>query len=230
MVDSKSNPNAISSSNPHDDADAVRGRNADKIEEGEGPYAEHTPVMRQYLMMRDENPGVLLLYRLGDFYETFFEDAVRINKLLGLTLTRRGKDSTGKPIPMAGVPASTLDQYLARLVRCGVSVAICEQVGDAATPRGMMQRRIVRIVTPGTITDNSLLSEKIDSILAAWAPAKGRHGSPALVWLTLSSGEFHAVKLHDKPLAGESSRASDRASFLCPTHCGRTLPTAFRLR
>ena len=206
MVDSKSNPNAISSSNPHDDADAVRGRNADKIEEGEGPYAEHTPVMRQYLMMRDENPGVLLLYRLGDFYETFFEDAVRINKLLGLTLTRRGKDSTGKPIPMAGVPASTLDQYLARLVRCGVSVAICEQVGDAATPRGMMQRRIVRIVTPGTITDNSLLSEKIDSILAAWAPAKGRHGSPALVWLTLSSGEFHAVKLHDKPLAGELAR------------------------
>ena len=98
------------------------------------PYAEHTPVMRQYLMMRDENPGVLLLYRLGDFYETFFEDAVKLNKLLGLTLTRRGKDSSGKPIPMAGVPASTLEQYLARLVRCGQSVAICEQVGDAEQP------------------------------------------------------------------------------------------------
>ena len=170
------------------------------------PYAEHTPVMRQYLMMRDENPGVLLLYRLGDFYETFFEDAVKLNKLLGLTLTRRGKDSSGNPIPMAGVPASTLDQYLARLVRCGQSVAICEQVGDAEQPRGMMQRKIVRIVTPGTITDNALLNEKVDSILAAWAPASSKHAEGALVRLTLSSGEFCAVKIKNDELAGELAR------------------------
>ncbi len=170
------------------------------------PYAEHTPVMRQYLMMRDENPGVLLLYRLGDFYETFFEDAVKLNKLLGLTLTRRGKDSSGKPIPMAGVPASTLEQYLARLVRCGQSVAICEQVGDAEQPRGMMQRKIVRIVTPGTITDNALLNEKVDSILAAWSPARSKHAEGALVRLTLSSGEFCAVKIKDDELAGELAR------------------------
>ncbi len=169
-------------------------------------YAEHTPVMRQYLTLRDENPGVLLLYRLGDFYETFFEDAVRINKLLGLTLTRRGKDSSGNPIPMAGVPAASLDQYLARLVRCGVSVAICEQVGDAVAPRGMMQRRIVRIVTPGTLTDNSLLSEKEDSVLAAWAPAAGRKSAAALVWITLSSGEFRAVRLTGRTLAEELAR------------------------
>ncbi len=172
------------------------------------PYAEHTPVMRQYLMMRDENPGVLLLYRLGDFYETFFEDAVRLNKLLGLTLTHRGKDNQGRDIPMAGVPASTLEQYLARLVRAGVSVAICEQIGDAQSARGMMQRKIVRIVTPGTITDNSLLSEKVDSTLAAWAPPKGRNGSAALVWLTLSSGEFCATRLAGKSLAGELARVA----------------------
>ena len=106
----------------------------------EDPYAAFTPVMRQFLTMRDENPGAILLYRLGDFYETFFEDAVKLNRLLGLTLTRRGAIN-GKPIPMAGVPASTLEQYLARLVRLGQSVAICEQIGEPNAARnGMMER------------------------------------------------------------------------------------------
>ena len=102
-----------------------------KKNEADGPYSDHTPAMRQYLMLRDEHPGVMLLYRIGDFYETFFDDAVRINKLIGLTLTKRGTYK-GEPIPMAGIPASTLEQYLARLVKLGVSVAICDQIGDPA--------------------------------------------------------------------------------------------------
>ena len=97
------------------------------------PYAGHTPIMRQYLMLKDKHPGVLLLYRLGDFYETFFDDAIRANRILGLTLTRRGKDSEGNAIPMAGVPAATLEQYLARLVKAGVSVAVCEQMSESGS-------------------------------------------------------------------------------------------------
>ena len=133
------------------------------------PYSEHTPAMRQYLILRDKHPGVMLLYRIGDFYETFFDDAVKINRLIGLTLTKRGTFQ-GKPIPMAGIPAATLEQYLARLVKLGVSVAICEQIGDPNEPgKATMDRKIVRIVTPGTLTDNALLSEKSDSVLLAVA-------------------------------------------------------------
>ena len=142
-----------------------------KKNEADGPYSDHTPAMRQYLMLRDEHPGVMLLYRIGDFYETFFDDAVRINKLIGLTLTKRGTYK-GDPIPMAGIPASTLEHYLARLVKLGVSVAICDQIGDPAEAKGTMERRITRIVTPGTLTDNALLAEKTDSVLLAVAVEK----------------------------------------------------------
>ena len=169
-------------------------------------YAEHTPVMRQYLLLKDQHPGVLILYRLGDFYETFFDDARKVNRILGLTLTRRGKDAKGNPIPMAGVPASTLDQYLARLVRLGESVAICEQVGDPATARGVMQRKVVRIVTPGTITDNTLLNEKADSTLLAYVPATGRNKEAALVWITLSNGIFRALKCAPSDVSNQFAR------------------------
>ncbi len=169
------------------------------------PYAGLTPVMRQWRIMRDKVPGCLLLYRLGDFYETFFEDATRINQLLGLTLTKRGY-LNGKPIPMCGVPAVTLEQYLARLVKLGVSVAISEQIGDPGQSKGVMERKIVRIVTPGTLTDNALLSEKNDSTLLAVTLPKLKSGEAGLVWITLTSGQFLASKAPAAQLASEIAR------------------------
>jgi DNA mismatch repair protein MutS len=169
------------------------------------PYAGLTPVMRQWRMMREKVPGCMLLYRLGDFYETFFEDAIKINQLLGLTLTKRGY-LNGKPIPMCGVPAVTLEQYLARLVKLGQSVAISEQIGDPSQAKGVMERKIVRIVTPGTITDGALLTEKNDSTLLAITPSKLKSGDAGLVWITLTSGQFLAAKAPAAQLASEIAR------------------------
>ncbi|MCF0254206.1 MAG: DNA mismatch repair protein MutS, partial [Duodenibacillus sp.] len=161
---------------------------------GQDRYADHTPVMRQYLTLCDEHPGVVVLYRLGDFYEVFGETAVKLNRLLGLTLTHRGV-YRGEPIPMAGLPEPMLEQYIARLVRQGESVAICEQIGDPKAPRtGAMERRIVRIVTPGTVTDNAMLAEKSDPVLLAVTQEKGRGGAAGLVWLTLTNGAFRACQ------------------------------------
>ncbi len=113
---------------------------------------QHTPVMQQYLRIKAEHPDSLLFYRMGDFYELFYEDAKKAADLLDITLTARGK-SGGEAIPMAGVPYHAAEQYLARLVKLGESVAICEQVGDPATSKGPVERQVVRIITPGTLTD-----------------------------------------------------------------------------
>jgi len=126
----------------------------------------HTPMMRQYLGIKAEHPDILLFYRMGDFYELFFNDARRAAKLLDITLTARGK-SNGEAIPMAGVPVHAIDQYLGRLVRKGESVAICEQVGDVAASKGPVERKVVRIVTPGTVTEESLLDDRQDNLLVA---------------------------------------------------------------
>jgi DNA mismatch repair protein MutS len=126
----------------------------------------HTPMMQQYLGIKSEHPDTLLFYRMGDFYELFFGDAQRAARLLDITLTSRGK-SGGEAIPMAGVPVHAIDQYLGRLVRQGESVAICEQVGDVATSKGPVERKVVRIVTPGTLTEESLLSDRQDNLLVA---------------------------------------------------------------
>lgn len=126
----------------------------------------HTPMMQQYLGIKSEHPDTLLFYRMGDFYELFFGDAQRAARLLNITLTARGK-SGGEAIPMAGVPVHAIDQYLGRLVRQGESVAICEQVGDVATSKGPVERKVVRIVTPGTLTEESLLSDRQDNLLVA---------------------------------------------------------------
>ncbi|RYF46612.1 MAG: DNA mismatch repair protein MutS, partial [Comamonadaceae bacterium] len=115
----------------------------------ESKYSQHTPMMRQYLTLKEEAGDLLLFYRMGDFYEMFFDDAERGARLLGLTLTKRGA-TNGTPIPMAGIPFHAAEQYLAKLVAAGESVAICEQIGDPATSKGPVERRIVRIVTPGT--------------------------------------------------------------------------------
>ena len=126
----------------------------------------HTPMMRQYLGIKAEHPDLLLFYRMGDFYELFFDDAEKAARLLGITLTQRGS-SNGNPIKMAGVPFHSVDQYLAKLVKLGESVAICEQIGDPATSKGPVERKVQRIVTPGTLTEAELLPEKSERPLLA---------------------------------------------------------------
>ncbi|MFK7885596.1 MAG: DNA mismatch repair protein MutS [Gammaproteobacteria bacterium] len=150
---------------------------------------EHTPMMRQYLALKAEHPQILLLYRMGDFYELFYDDARRASKLIDISLTSRGK-SGGEPIPMAGVPVHSLDTYLARLVRLGESVAICEQIGDPATSKGPVERKVVRIVTPGTLTDDALLEDRRENLLLAVHVAGTHYG---LAWLDVSSGRFRVM-------------------------------------
>ena len=147
----------------------------------------HTPMMQQYLRIKSEHPDILLFYRMGDFYELFYDDARRAAALLDITLTARGQ-SAGEPIPMAGVPFHAVDSYLARLVRKGESVAICEQLGDpSGAARGPLERQVVRIVTPGTVTDAALLEERADTLLAALLRDGARFG---LAWLDLAGGRF----------------------------------------
>ncbi|HVC00915.1 MAG TPA: DNA mismatch repair protein MutS [Steroidobacteraceae bacterium] len=153
----------------------------------------HTPMMQQYLRIKAQYPDVLLFYRMGDFYEMFYDDARRAAKCLDIALTQRGA-SAGAPIPMAGVPVATLDTYLARLVRRGESVAICEQRGEPGKTRGPMEREVVRIVTPGTITDEALLEERRDQCLASVSTTAGRFG---LAWIDLSAGRFSLMELSD---------------------------------
>lgn len=154
----------------------------------------HTPMMQQYLRIKAEHADRLLLYRMGDFYELFYEDAVHAANLLDLTLTHRGQ-SQGKPIPMAGVPYHALENYLARLLKKGESVAICEQIGDPKTSKGPVERQVTRIVTPGTVTDDALLDEKCDTLLAAISLHKKQIG---LAWVDLSGGRFHLLELSHK--------------------------------
>jgi DNA mismatch repair protein MutS len=146
----------------------------------------HTPMMQQYLRIKAEHPDTLVLYRMGDFYELFFDDARRANRLLDITLTSRGM-SAGEPVVMAGVPAQALETYLAKLIKLGESVAIAEQVGDVATAKGPVERKVTRVVTPGTVTDGELLAERSDTTLLALArDARGQRCG--LAWLSLASG------------------------------------------
>src|SRR5690554_6606742 len=126
----------------------------------------HTPMMQQYLKIKAEHPDELVFYRMGDFYEPFFDDAKKASELLDVTLTARGK-SGGSPIPMAGVPYHAAEGYLARLVWAGISEAICEQIGDPATSKGPVERKVMRVVTPGTVSDEALMDERRDNLLVA---------------------------------------------------------------
>ena len=151
---------------------------------------KHTPMMQQYLRIKAQHPSMLLFYRMGDFYELFYDDAERAARLLDITLTTRGA-SAGQPIKMAGVPFHAVEQYLARLVRLGESVAICEQIGDPATSKGPVERKVTRIVTPGTLTDSALLEEKTENVLLALHRHRDRAG---LAWLSLASGRFAVLE------------------------------------
>ena len=159
--------------------------------------------MQQYLRLKAQHPDVLLFYRMGDFYELFYDDARRAAALLGITLTARGQ-SAGAPIPMAGVPYHSAENYLARLVRQGESVAICEQIGDPAKSKGPVERAVVRIITPGTVTDAALLDERRESLLAALTLAGEHFG---LAWVDLGAGRFSVMQGHGPAaLAAELER------------------------
>ena len=159
----------------------------------------HTPMMQQYLRIKAEHPDILLFYRMGDFYELFFDDARKASKLLDITLTARGQ-SNGSPIPMAGVPYHAADTYLARLLRKGMSVAICEQIGDPATSKGPVERKVMRIVTPGTITDEALLDQGKENLVVALSlGTKGSLNTQdqadfGIAMLDMSSGRFSVLQ------------------------------------
>lgn len=155
----------------------------------------HTPMMAQYLKIKAEFPDMLVFYRMGDFYELFFEDAKKASQLLDLSLTARGR-SAGEPIPMAGLPYHAVDNYLSKLVKLNQSVAICEQIGDPATSKGPVERKVVRIITPGTITEDSLLEDRKDNLLAAIAVDDNNTLPYGLAILDLTSGRFTVTELH----------------------------------
>nr|WP_308873080.1 hypothetical protein [Thiothrix subterranea] len=130
---------------------------------------QHTPMMQQYFRIKAEYPDILLFYRMGDFYELFMDDAKKAAALLDITLTARGA-TAGEPIPMAGVPYHAVEQYLAKLLKVGESVAICEQIGDPAKSKGPVERKITRLLTPGTVTDDYLLDDRRDNLLSSHPP------------------------------------------------------------
>jgi DNA mismatch repair protein MutS len=180
----------------------------DNVGSGEQPLRvveateKHTPMMQQFLRIKADHPDLLLFYRMGDFYELFFEDAEKASRLLGITLTQRGS-SNGSPIKMAGVPFHSVEQYLAKLVKQGESVAICEQIGDPATSKGPVERKVVRVVTPGTLTDSDLLPEKSERpLLAVCAVTQRKTVTVGLAWLSMASGALKVMEF-----------AGDAASF-----------------
>src|SRR5918992_406898 len=172
------------------------------IEAAMTPNTEHTPMMQQYLRIKGEHPDILVFYRMGDFYELFYDDAEKASRLLDLTLTQRGA-SAGAPVKMAGVPVHSVEQYLAKLVKLGESVAICEQIGDPATSKGPVDRQVTRIVTPGTLTDPALLEDKADNVLLSIFRDKTTVG---LAWLSLASGTLRVAEIAPQALANELRR------------------------
>ncbi|HGS7264592.1 TPA: DNA mismatch repair protein MutS [Klebsiella pneumoniae] len=170
----------------------------------------HTPMMQQYLKLKAQHPDILLFYRMGDFYELFYDDAKRASQLLDISLTKRGA-SAGEPIPMAGIPHHAVENYLAKLVNQGESVAICEQIGDPATTKGPVERKVVRIVTPGTISDEALLQERQDNLLAAiWQDSKGF----GYATLDISSGRFRLSEPADRETMAAELQRTNPAELL----------------
>lgn len=157
----------------------------------ESTSTQHTPMMQQYLRIKAEHPHDIVFYRMGDFYELFFDDAKRASQMLDITLTARGK-ANGNPIPMCGVPYHAAEGYLAKLVKRGVSVAICEQIGDPETSKGPVERAVMRVLTPGTLTDEALLDDRSDSLLAAIDHRDNQFG---VATLDMSSGRFQLLQV-----------------------------------
>ncbi len=185
---------------------------------------QHTPMMQQYLRIKAQHPDQLLFYRMGDFYELFYDDAKKAAALLDISLTARGK-SAGEPIPMAGIPYHSAEGYIARIVKAGESVVICEQVGDPATSKGPVAREVVRIVTPGTLSDEALLDEHQDNLLMGVARQDERYG---LAMIDISSGRFSLFEVdNDEALLAELERLRP-AELLYPEDV--TVPEALSKR
>eukprot|EP01034_Spumella_vulgaris_P008589 gene8589-10934_t len=165
----------------------------------------HTPMMTQYLGLKKDFPDTLLFYRMGDFYELFWADAEKAARLLDITLTKRGM-SAGEPVVMAGVPFHSVETYLARLIKLGESVAICEQVGDVATAKGPVERKVMRVVTPGTLTDTELLNDKAESYLLA--VHQGPRNTLGLAWLSVTQGELHLAQCANDELEAWVARTA----------------------
>jgi DNA mismatch repair protein MutS len=185
-----------------------------------GDLSRHSPSMAQYLRIKAEYPDTLVFYRMGDFYELFYDDARKAHRLLDITLTTRGH-SAGEPVVMAGVPVHSVESYLARLLGCGESVAIAEQVGDVATAKGPVERKVVRVVTPGTVTDGELLAERADTVLLAVHRSRSTWG---LAWLALSGARLGLTECAEQDLPGWLARL-EPAEIL---HDGGELPGALR--
>ncbi len=191
--------------------------------------AAHTPMMQQYLGIKAQHPDMLLFYRMGDFYELFFDDAEKAARLLNITLTTRGA-SAGTPIRMAGVPYHSAEQYLARLLKLGESVVIAEQVGDPATSKGPVERQVTRIVTPGTLTDSGLLDETRDTLILAIAPGPANPATAAtlgIAWLNLAAGRFQVSECQASALPALLARIRP-AEILAPDDFALDAPCAVR--
>jgi DNA mismatch repair protein MutS len=183
---------------------------AQGIDEASPDMSNHTPMMRQYLKIKAQHPDDLVFYRMGDFYELFYDDAKRASQLLDLTLTSRGK-SAGKPLPMAGIPYHAADGYLAKCVKAGISVAICEQVGDPATSKGPVERKVQRIVTPGTVSDEALIEERREPLLIAIYANTSSYG---IAWLSMASGHFCIAQVDDESSLQATLAPLDAAEIL----------------
>ena len=189
--------------------------------------AKHTPMMQQYLRIKADYPDTLVFYRMGDFYELFFDDAEKASRLLGITLTQRGA-SNGNPIRMAGVPFHSLDPYLSKLIKLGESVALCEQIGDPALSKGPVERKVVRVITPGTLTDSDLLPEKSErALLALYVVEQRKTATLGLAWLTMASGALRVMELNagaadfDNRLKQELERIAPAELLLCESMAAR---------
>jgi len=176
--------------------------------------AKHTPAMQQFLRIKAEHPHALVFFRMGDFYELFLEDAERAARILDITLTQRGQ-SAGAPIKMAGVPYHAAEQYLAKLIRHGESVAIAEQIGDPETSKGPVERKVVRVVTPGTLIDAALLNERSDAPVLALVPASAQAELWGLAWLTVTSGQLQVTQAARSELASQLARIQ-AVEVICP--------------
>jgi DNA mismatch repair protein MutS len=183
-----------------------------------GDLSAHTPMMQQYLRIKAEFPDTLVFYRMGDFYELFFDDARKAHRLLDITITTRGA-SAGEPVVMAGVPVHSVESYLGRLIKLGEAVAVAEQVGDVATAKGPVERKVTRVVTPGTVTDSELMAERADTLLLA---VHRQRGSWGLAWLALASGELGLTECTERELPTWLARLAP-AELL---HDGSALPEA----
>ncbi len=195
---------------------------------GPAPELSHTPMMAQYLGIKAAFPDTLVFYRMGDFYELFWDDARKAHRLLDITLTTRGQ-SAGQPVVMAGVPVHSVDSYLARLIKLGEAVAVAEQVGDVATSKGPVERKVVRVVTPGTVTDGELMADRADTLLLAAHRLRHARGDAAaggspwgLAWLGLASGQLGLAECSEADLPSWLARL-EPAELL---HDGGPLPAA----